>query len=580
MRVPGEDSCPLEGCSADDAPFLNIFVSVFWASVTAALNFTAASGIPSVVDVVAEFPTAPPPVAALQTAPALSQSSSTPVIHFTPPPFRALEYLGWIDPPDGLDPVPASSRALVLDRCLGGIKAENGLFLLNPLVAQLLQKISDYSSWLRNGAGLRQLDVLALVARSTNSDPQAVRSRDLYMAEALRRRTALLQAVELIDGALPADVSDAVDGADFVAIATAFSSSAPNALVLALAVLTKLKQLSLLLCCPDPFEDLVGAPEAPKEAGPRKRTDLLHRAPTGSDTESDVSSAPSVVSSESADLFSWLSSPAFAVASRSAAIIASIMRTVCERVPASELEANYLASHFLCTAAVHGAWFPLLLLRRFDALALSRSLGCRLPAESMKLHAELRSDAAACLSAMERCGLPQYQSARLILQSVLDGEDARFGLADIRVLRMASRVVAGCPHSGDVGQGGECYLCTAERARERRPSYRPPEARMDSDDEGGACERGEGGNATDPLADAAVLGASARRRVRFTGSDDVRDTWSASEYPGRSPTAGEEPDETDEGVLPAGPLGVLISQRKRAVGRAVGAEAAEMPWGD
>lgn len=625
LRIPGEESCPFQVRGVDDWVYKYLHIAIFWSSVVSALHISSASQQPALVDVLEDFPTVPVPCsnAALQSVPLPSERElNGPVsaeLAAAAPPFIARQYLGWIDPPlasetemeqqrqfrsavdsdteSESDETEQDATDSILHLCFGQIKEDNGLMLQHPPLAQLLQKVTDYTTWLNTVAKLSHLDVLVAGELRTRGKESPLAVKQLleasgtpelaiafllgnpHVSEALRRRQVLRDAVARIERPLPEEVSTAMNKSDLEGLERIFQGKPRNALVQLVAVLTKLQQLAMLLCTPEPFKDMLvddgdeegeeggegegkeGDPPiaglGPKSAAgdgvskPDSQETLIQPNSSSSTASSGRSHSRNSVSSASSNdsvtrsleegkLSIWFSSPSFAEASANAIILSATMRALSARVSPMELATNYVAAYFFCSAAVYAAWLSLLLLRRFRILASATA--ARTESGLLDLHAHLRNDAQACLDILSRAPLPQYTPLRVLLSSLLSGDATRLSPAHAQMLRMASKVIGRCPHSESIDDG-ECYLCVAAKmaaAANQLDSVSVSDAASGSGSTvgGGVTTAVMGDHASsvgvpetpvdellsDPFADA-VVGVRRKRRVRFADGDAVTKTW-------------------------------------------------------
>lgn len=549
VRVPGEAGCrdDIEVLGIDDWIYKYLHIAIFWSAVVSALHLTSSAQAPGFVDVVAEFPTAPMPCsnATLQNIPPPSQRSlNGPILSeilASVPPFTALGYLKWIDPLQPSHNPDADTRAAILDRCFSQILKDDGLMLQHPLVAQIRQKMTDYTLWLRTEAQLSQLDVLVatelrrrgkenpmgvlklIQASGMDENGLAVLLANGHLDEAIKRRESLLITLELVQSAIPADATAACIDPDLSTMDQLCPGKTRSALVQLIAVVAKLRKLRMVLSCPDPFDDMLGdrssgdveiGIESGDNADRKVGWPLRMRHLSSGSSSSSSSTLDGSRTIEESKLAIWLSSPYFAEASRNAISLAATMRSLAAQISAKELVTNYVAAYFFSSAAVYAAWLSLLLLRRFGILAASTTAA--LP-ELRTLHEQLESDAQACLDILALVPLPQYTPIRVLLASVLSGDSIRFSLRHVQMLRMSGRVIGKCPHCED-GEG-ECYAChVADSATKDMESAHSSDGEIETPKM----------ELTDPMADA-VLGIG-KCRVRFIDDPVIWQTYGSDDY--------------------------------------------------
>ncbi|KAI9002525.1 hypothetical protein DFJ74DRAFT_775183 [Hyaloraphidium curvatum] len=610
VRVPGEDRLPAQLATFDDFFFSQQWVNCFWMLVVSELWFAASTDTEPLLDPVAEFPSVPylmrPGLVASVPAPS-GRPRGIPV------PERILsirritcrEYLGLVDPVRSTT-LPAEDQETLLAGTVGRI-AQLGPLPLRILLNYAVLKTAQLKSWAR-ARGLSVFDVLVAehalesgpAAGTTGSEVRYLRrlAANPHLPEAIRRRRFVLRAVERVEGKLPPGLAKAARDADFDAFAAELPEMGPEGQQMVLASLLTMRLACMLLGSPEPFADL--RPGGEEADSPSRAPDVEHPAyneqvedlPDDASSLlglSDVSADPDPPSESDASsdadlrlLELWFATPAFTSASRDAISISAWARLLPSRFTAAQLRASPFAS-IACNAAVLAAWFHLLVLRRFSAIAVRAPAA--LQARALELHGDILSDVHACLELLDASGRPGHAASAGLLRSVLEGEGDGLSRADLQILRTARQVVGRCPHLAGGDADGTCWVCAAGRAGRLR----------------GEGDEAGGEDAGDPLARVAGYGlaradsaegvlsdATARvvtpesslaassasgsataagpRRVRFADAADVFETYSKEEYPARSMLAADHPEDAvrdpgaDMGVMP---LAVMLEQRTR-----------------
>ncbi|KAI9010798.1 hypothetical protein DFJ74DRAFT_736145 [Hyaloraphidium curvatum] len=572
--VPGEDRCPVNPRGLDDWLLWQHRLSAFWIATVFEMTMASTTRTAAVFDPAAEFPSAPflfPGDAYLSLAPPGRRPPNGPIpneLLDRAPPFRCGHFFGWLDPLERTRVSP-DRREAVLQHSIGTMDRTGSLYA-GFLVFFALQKIAEYSTWLRSDAGLALLDVLvaeevlrqtgegaapSAAARALDVDDAYVESllANEMLAEAMRRRQFLEEGADLLQSALPPAVADPWTRGDAGGVMAALAGLPDMAREQLFGILVVLQLVVMLPVCPDlfenPLEQASGLLAAPGPAAPGSHSDLSASNSSGTAT-SDSSTLP-------ANADAWFLTPSFAAANRAAIGISSLSRSLAA-LPRPPSPPSYLAAFFSSLAAIHAAWVHVLVLRRFKVLIAAAPTAEQ--ARALELHAAITSDARACLAVLESSGLPQYRPAHALLTRLLASPDARLGPAEVQLLRSARRGAGTCPHSGALHVEGACYLCATERIRggESLVSSKGTASEVSS----GGTEEGDA-HESDPLVAIPQPGTS--KRVRFDARVLVHETWGRDEYQARSLRA---PDPDEEGAAHGAkeaPLSVLLGQRKDAL---------------
>ncbi|KAI9029529.1 hypothetical protein DFJ74DRAFT_750034 [Hyaloraphidium curvatum] len=398
------------------------------------------------------------------------------------------EAWGWLDPDSAFSPPePGDERHAHVLRETVGNPGRNGFFAISMMVLFLELHWNRFEAYLGDAG----LDVVDLVVADDSerrngadgpngaessahlSPDDAARLDDALhnprFPEADRRWRYLRSAAAQVEAALPPPLRAAeAQGWDVDAcLALAPPGFPPMFALFLLGVAAAIKRISMLLISPPPFAELLGP----------NRTSALSRGSSGSD---DLSSDSDRTPSVERRLTLWLSTSAFASASRTAASLAALARMVVGQFRPQLAGQSYTAG--LDRAAAFAAWFSVMVLRRFPS-AFAGAPESAYPAAAA-LHSALHADARACLELLRTADRAEHEPVRVLLGALLDGEELRLSRRDVQMLALAKRAVGGkCRHGVRVG-GGECWACAARDARRR-----------------GAGERGGRGSEVHPVGD-------------------------------------------------------------------------------
>ncbi|KAI9003507.1 hypothetical protein DFJ74DRAFT_695023 [Hyaloraphidium curvatum] len=231
----------------------------------------------------------------------------------------------------------------------------------------------------------------------------------------------------------------------------------------------------------------------------------------------------------------WMRTPSFRTALRAAMLAARSARELSAEFTPAELGNSMLFFH-AGFAACYAAYLMLAVLQRFRAMVSAAPLSDR--ARALELHSRIVGDVSACLDLLDGSRQPETQAVRVLLRSMLEGDEVRLGRAEVQMLVMARREEAarGCEHAGR-GSEGHCWVCAAHRGDEHAGA-------------GGSPLFGS-------IASASVSsGSKAGRRVRFAEEVEVCETYSAEEYPARSGLHVEEEEREVQELS----LGVVLGE--------------------
>ena len=607
-RIPGEEKLPTDLTRLDDFLVAEVWCQCFWFVAAVEAKLAAGTGTPLILDPPNGFPTMRASAPLCTIPPPSRREINGP----TPPdilrlmaPFRAQDLLGWLDPLRIVEPGWEEKRDFMLEKTMGS-EAHMALGHMLVQAAYLAAKMSEFSLWLRDVAGLRILDVV--IASELNSADGSEMTRDQlaagagvpityldrleeneHVAEAIRRRSFLRDCALGLESSIAPEILAGARAAD-----DSFLTS-PN-ITLFVPISTVLRQLVMVMDTPEPFQDL--------SADSGSVADDKGRLSTDEDGEPEPL------------LRIWFHSAAFSETTKSASITATTLRAVLDRWPKEILRDDLVAGQF-GIAAIFTIWFYLLVLQRFRWLVSKASSS--LLEHAYELYTGIQSEVAMCLDLLEITGKPHLLSARTIFQSIMDGSRTTLSKAEVQILRLA-RGKKRCRHGADASTGGNCWRCMMEQ-RTRRTSIASiggeddPLAQIPvrtltslsgagnmagpsevvSDDESGGDESSwveslAGDESTiESLPQlyaitAVQLSDDLRpRRVTFRDTVDVFETYSIEEYPGRSNLYNDEPE--DAGAKAEAKLAAEVTSR--ALGemlRQRGHEANELPnllplWG-
>lgn len=468
-RIPGEQGATKRPEDMDEFLFQQLWVGTFWMIVMVEQAIAAGTRTSAFFNPAEDFPTAPflYPIFDIATIPAPSKRPpKAPIpsdLLARAPKFNCSEYLAWLDPTTRL-PVDEAATELAIKSCVAEVKTVGALHM-GAMMATCLERVLDYSRWLREEGKMTLLCVL--IAEDLKSKG-AIHSHKPVMpvgmkgnaakrlteiiqspmlAEAVRRRNFLMNNLKRIEDAFPEDIRAAVRTGDWKALENALPNWVPGAVQTILGFLALFRLCGMLLNCPEPFESpsksLIGSTDEANQ-------DMEQSAETMMEL--------------------YFTSFSFAEAARLAMLISNNLRLTLTHFPRNQLETE-LFSHIQAFASTHAAWFHVLVLKRF------RSLVVRAPAAeqaaALDLYSAVVDDVNTCLEMLGATGQRQHVAVRDLLQSMLEGEDVALSRADIQMLRLSRQIRPSCPHLelGDVD--GYCWICATERLKLQQQPQAP-----------------------------------------------------------------------------------------------------------
>ncbi|KAI9015607.1 hypothetical protein DFJ74DRAFT_680892, partial [Hyaloraphidium curvatum] len=452
----------------DDLVFTGTWIGTYWSAFTQDCTNSILLNLPPLQNPPQDHPHVPaniPPVL-IATLPAPTErppNGPIPADLLRPEYCRlpARDYLGWLDPLL-VPPVHWSARDRALATHVSDVAAVgHNHFMHMSLYAAT--RIEEFRRWL----GERELSVLDVllakeVAEKAGSIARAVRqpgsggddvdaaylerlARNPFLPEAIRRRDHLYEAVQCLRRALPAAVATAGETGHIAELAGALPNLDVPQRMAVLGLLILSRQMSMSLCSPELFEDLDGwgrsaaraaaqfASPGPAEA-PENETDMLRTV--------------------------WFSSRSFAEASRHAMVISRQARSLVSDLGPERLRLFYFTG-IACRAAISASWLHLLVLKRFRHIAARAAPHAQ--ARAVAVHGAMSADVRACLDLLQASDLPPFQEARVVLRSIVEGDEVRLARADVQILTLARAVAARCPHGGGGGAEGACWICAVRR---------------------------------------------------------------------------------------------------------------------
>lgn len=570
-----------ENCGLDDLLISYTAYNTFWICVIFEYSLAYAADTPPSLDptegLFGDVPLQlPPPWVAETPAPSarpVNGPVSSNLLHGFPR-FRSWEFFSWLDPTSSRQP-SAETRAAILRVCVGDLPNVGDTYLAT-LLSFGAQKVAEYQTWLKKEAGLTMLEVLAArqmiyKAGQTSGvdevwvEPSAAelakRPRRLsraaleiinhlagnpHVSEAVRRHVFLSEALSAIKDALPANLLQAARTGDLDGLSAALPKMKGEILCLFIGTLAFLSHTLILLLSPEPFENL----RELSKSNPAFEASSLASDDSSDDEETDRDS--------DTPLDIWFRSPAFAMAFQRAIVISNYAKMMLRYPPASLQHS--LCTGSMCYAATYAAWLNVRVLRRFRRL-VATSPG-DLQSGAIELHDSLISDTKACLELLEAVGKVEYQSVRVILQGLLDGEDIRLTRRDLQMLRMARKVASRCPHQSSGSSEGECWICTSSRTARWGANNGASEAGLFVDEgDDNADEEGEPdldplatldrteqplkrSSRTSPHCSSSESSDSrpAKKRVTFAPLVSIHETYHKEDYLARSMLAPDDPE--------------------------------------
>ncbi|KAI9000334.1 hypothetical protein DFJ74DRAFT_697465 [Hyaloraphidium curvatum] len=331
------------------------------------------------------------------------------------------------------------------------------------------------------------------------------------------KRDHLRRAKEAIWTSLDPRLRAVVDaGFDVSALRVLFPLSPDPFLIDVVSVLGFMKRTELLLVSPEPFSDLVeGAKRSPGRT--RRRRGAHPPSVISLDSESEVGSQ---VTQDERTTVAWMRSSAFAEACSSAFSLGAMARALVASFPLPVIARARIVPH-VDRAIVSAAWFSIFVLRRFPVAPDTHSADF---ARLGELHRALEHTARACLDVLAAGDRPEVEPVRLLLRDLLEGERQTVSRREAKMLLIARKTPADCPHGNP---GGRCWTCASQPA---------------PDGEEGELELMPGM----PGHLDVRRGSDARRRVVFSDEDEVGETFAKGEYARSFLAPDEDEEEGDE----------------------------------
>lgn len=556
--VPGEESLEPDLSCQDDFLFAQIWITTFWTTYSFDLLIAANAKTVPLFDPAVDYPTLPVIFPATVLA-SIKPPSQREVNGPTPEhvlsraiPIRAREYLSWMDPEKPPPKDIASTRDLTLSRCISGI-SEAGFTHLIILLFYLGLKTSSFRIWVKEIDNLSMIDVLLaeeLIRRGAAVNPSegAASKRAAWqkyadeanvdisyfdkimsnakIGEAIRRRNHLRVCSNLIEQSLPKEMA-------FAARTSNYRELVKHVPDIFLSFLVIMRSVLMMVGSPEPFEDLKYK-ESPDETA---------ASPT---TVSDADEPDTL-------LRIWFHSTAFFEASSSAMVVSRNLAMIITNWGPEKL-ASSLYIGFLCNAAVHAAWFHLLVLQRFRWLVAESTEAER--ARALSLYNSIQSDIKVCLEVLEISGKSHFEEQRIMLRSLLDGDRTSLSPTELQMLRLARKVVLKCPHMEGADSTGTCWICATNQSPAMRrgsltglgsddPMAQIREAGGNNSDRGSKSSRNgtttlSGGSSSDGTLPRKSNG---KKRVRFSDEDEIWETHHKEDYPARSQRAPDHPED-------------------------------------
>jgi hypothetical protein len=263
-RIPSEEDYPVDCDRLDDLLLSHNWSVCFWAATMIEMRIAAATSTPPLLDPVADFPTVKailPPLSSLLVPPPSQREVNGPV-----PPFilaivarspTAKQALGWLDPLSPKEPGWEKLCEALLENT--SKDTSNLPLYLSLAVAYLGAKMSDFTAWLRDVAGMRLLDLLIGAELETISHSGLAR-RELavsagvqlayfdrlvdneHLPEAIRRRAFLRDCGTRLERTIPPAALESARSAHEISILV--------------PIVVALRQLIMLFDAPEPFQDL------------------------------------------------------------------------------------------------------------------------------------------------------------------------------------------------------------------------------------------------------------------------------------------------------------------------------------
>ncbi|KAI9028049.1 hypothetical protein DFJ74DRAFT_661556 [Hyaloraphidium curvatum] len=582
----------------DDLLLTAAWIGVYWLAFAQDCTVSMALDMPTLHNPPRDHPGVPAnlPAALVASVPAPTDrppNGPIPAFLLRPeyygPPAR--DYLGWIDP---LLPIPSDNRAR--DRMLAthvSAIASIGHSYLHQMTLYAATRIIEFRRWLA-GAELSVLDVLLAkeVAEKAGSLSRAVRqpgsglagmdaaylerlSRNPFLPEAIRRRDHLYEAVRCLRRALPAGVATAGETGHIADLAGTLPDwDVPQRMAVLgwVGLLILSRQMSMSLCSPELFEDLDGWGRSAARAAAHASPEPAEPPPPPED-ESDMLRTV------------WFSSASFGEASRHAMVISRQARSLVSDLGPQRLGLFYFTG-IACRAAISASWLHLLVLKRFRHIAARAAPNAQ--ARAVAVYEAMAADVRACLELLGASDLPPFQDAKVVLRSILEGDEVRLARADVQILTLARAVAARCPHAGGTAGEGACWICAVRRqgGQDHDPAAAGEgdggDPLLEIPEFGGVAktagwEPGRRWNLgklarTDSDGDSQASSAKPRRRVKYHPEVRVFETYAREEYPARSMLAPDEEEDTDEEPPEEAALRMMVMLRVAAgEGREAGA---------
>ncbi|KAI9028052.1 hypothetical protein DFJ74DRAFT_661568, partial [Hyaloraphidium curvatum] len=593
-RHPDPAAIP-PGWGLDDLFLTAAWIGTYWTAVIQDCTNSVALNLPPLHNPPQDHPDVPVNLPAVLIA-SLPAPTERPPNGPIPAPFlrpelygsASRDYLGWLDPMLS-PPVDWRARDRLLATHVSAI-AEIGHTYLLHMTLYAATRIEEFRRWLA-GAELSVLDVLLAkeVAEKAGSLSRAVRqpgaglagvdaaylerlSRNPFLPEAIRRRDHLYEAVRCLRRALPAGVATAGETGHIADLAGALPDWDVPQRMAVLGLLILSRQMSMSLCSPELFEDLDGWGRSAARAAAHASPEPAEPTPPPED-ESDMLRTV------------WFSSASFGEASRHAMVISRQARSLVSDLGPQRLGLFYFTG-IACRAAISASWLHLLVLKRFRHIAARAAPNAQ--ARAVAVYEAMAADVRACLELLGASDLPPFQDAKVVLRSILEGDEVRLARADVQILTLARAVAARCPHAGGTAGEGACWICAVRRqgGQDHDPAAAGEgdggDPLLEIPEFGGVAktagwEPGRRWNLgklarTDSDGDSQASSAKPRRRVKYHPEVRVFETYAREEYPARSMLAPDEEEDTDEEPPEEAALRMMVMLRVAAgEGREAGA---------